>query len=235
MNSFLKLLKTNGAIVLIGLLIGLVGGFKLANAKYRKEQVKVLNAQAAQAAANLGKPQGSGADPHGAGQAQNQVNEAIERARANPNDYEAQIEAADQYLQIQRPQIALEFLDKALKLKPTDPRAMTAQSTAYLLLGNFAESERWARQALKQKPEDMGARLLLVLSLIEARQKLGEAEQLLGQLEKIRPGDQVLANARASLNEAKAVGSGQANAPKTVLEHGPAAAPPPKPEAGGRQ
>jgi tetratricopeptide (TPR) repeat protein len=232
MNSFFKLLKTNGSILLIGLLIGLVGGFKFANSNYRKAQIAAVNAQAAKAAANLGTAQAGGSDAHSAGQAQNQVNELIERARANPNDYDAQLDAADQYLQIQRPQSALEFLQKALKLKPTDPRAMSAQSTAYLLLGNFPESAQWARKALGQKPDDLGAKLLLVLALTESRQNLGEAEQLLNQLDKVRPGDKVLADARESLKAAQGAGAGNANPTKSTLDHGPAA---PKPEAGGRR
>lgn len=222
MNAFLKLLKTNGSILLIGLLIGLVGGFKLANAKHRREQTNAINAQAAKAAANLGSNAAAGsADPHGAGQSQNQVNEVIERARNNPNDYEAQIEAADQYLQIQRPQIAMEFLAQALKLKPTDPRAMSAQSTAYLVMGNFEESAQWARKALAQKPDDIGSKLLLALSLIEGRKNLAEAEKLLTELDQVRPGDKVLADARESLNAAKTGGAG--NSTKSTLDHGPAA------------
>ena len=220
MNAFLKLLKTNGSILLIGLLIGLVGGFKLANAKHRREQANVINAQAAKAAANLGTAPNAGADPHGSGQPQNQVNEAIERARNNPNDYEAQIEAADQYLQIQRPQIALEFLGQALKLKPADPRAMSAQSTAYLVMGNFEEAAQWARKALALKSDDIGSKLLLALSLIEGKKNLGEAEKLLNELDKTRPGDKVLADARESLNAAKAGGAGTAT--KSTLDHGPA-------------
>src|SRR5262245_18538877 len=142
MRSFLELLKKNGSIALIGLLIGLFGGFKLANAKYRGEQGAVLNAQASRAAANLGSPNSGGS---GMG---NQVSAMIERARANPKDMEAQLEAADQFLQIQRPQGALEYLEQATKINGEDPRVLTALSTAHLMLGNYGEATTWARRAL---------------------------------------------------------------------------------------
>ncbi len=224
MRSFLELLKKNGSIVLIGLLIGLFGGFKLANAKYRGEQGAVLNAQASRAAANLGNANAGG----GSGMS-NQVSATIEQARAKPNDLNAQLEAADQFLQIQRPQGALEFLQQASKLNAEDSRVMTATSTAHLMLGNYDEATTWARRALGKKPDDLGAKLLLTFALIESRQNLNEAEQLLVQIEAIRPGDKILADARASLNAARASGGATQPSNKT-LQHGPDA---PKPNSGG--
>lgn len=226
MRSFFELLKKNGSIALIGLLIGLFGGFKLANAKYRGEQGAVLSAQASKAAANLGTNQSADS---GSGQGMNsQVSAMLERARANPNDLDAQLEAADQFLQIQRPQGALEFLQQATKLNPEDPRALTAFSTAHLMLGNFGEATLWARRALGKKPDDLGAKLLLTFALIESRQNLDEAERLLAQIEAVRPGDKILADARASLNAARA--SGNPAQPQSLLQHGPDE---PKPQSGG--
>jgi tetratricopeptide (TPR) repeat protein len=223
MRSFLQLLKKNGSIALIGLLIGLFGGFKLANAKYRGEQGAALNAQVRQAAANLGN-----VNPIGGSDMNNQVSATLDRARANPNDLEAQLEAADQFLQIQRPQGALEFLQQANKTNPEEPRVMTALSTAHLMLGNYGEATTWARRALGKKPDDLGAKLLLTFALIESRQNLDEAERLLAQIEALRPGDKILADARASLNAAR--GGGNTPQSSNVLQHGPAE---PKPQSGG--
>ncbi len=233
MRSFLELLKKNGSILLIGLLLGLVCGFKLANAKYRDAQLAAIEAQAAKAVANLGNaPNAAGGEQgHAQMPSQNQVNAVIERARANPNDYEAQLDAADQYLQIQRADGAQPFLQQALKLKPEDPRAMTALSTSYLFTGKFTDAALWARKAMAKSPDDMGAKLLLVLALIEARQNLNEADQLLSQIEKQKPGDKMLADARESLNQARSGGaSAQQPQAKTTLDHGPQAE---KPKSGG--
>jgi tetratricopeptide (TPR) repeat protein len=224
MRRFFELLKKNGSIALIGLLIGLFGGFKLANAKYRGVQGAALNAQASRAAANLGANQGGTSGPG----MSNQVSAVLERAKAKPNDIEVQLEAADQFLQIQRPQGALEFLQQASKINPEDPRVMTALSTAHLMLGSYGEATTWARRALGKKPDDLGAKLLLTFALIEARQNLDEAEKLLTQIEAIRPGDKILADARASLNAART--SGTPAQPQSVLQHGPDE---PKPKSGG--
>ncbi|MBI1761982.1 MAG: hypothetical protein HYR56_11160, partial [Acidobacteria bacterium] len=202
MRSFLELLKKNGSILLIGLLIGLVCGFKFANAKQRNAQSAALNEQAAKAAANLGTAPASAPD-QAQMPTQNQVNAVIERAHANPNDYEAQLDAADQYLQIRRAEGAQPFLQQALKLKPDDPRAMTAFSTSYLFTGKYTDAALWARKAMAKNPDDLGTKLLLVLSLIEARQSLAEADQLLSQIEKAKPGDKMLAETRASLDAAR--------------------------------
>lgn len=229
MRSFLELLKKNGSILLIGLLIGLVCGFRLANAKYRGAQHAAIEAQAAKAAANLGNaPNASdGEQGHAQMPSQNQVNAVIERARANPNDYDAQLDAADQYLQIQRADGAEPFLLQALKLKPEDPRAMTALSTSYLFTGKFTDAALWARKALAKNPDDLGTKLLLVLSLIETRQNLNEADQLLRQIEQQKPGDKILADARTSLEAARSGGGKASDAAKTNLDHGPAPERPP--------
>ena len=221
MHSFFVLLKKNGSIALLGLLIGLFGGFKLANAKYRGEQGAALNAQISRAAASLGN------NPGGA-ELSNQVTAVLEHARANPKDLDAQLEAAEQFLQIQRPQGALEFLQQAAKVNPEELRVMTGLGTAHLMLGNYGEATLWARRALDKKPDDLGAKLLLTFALIEARQSLDEAERLLAQIEALRPGEKILADARASLNAARA--GGKAGQPTSVLQHGPDE---PKPQSGG--
>jgi Flp pilus assembly protein TadD len=225
MRSFFELLKKNGSIALIGLLIGLFGGFKLANAKYRGQQEIALKAEVSRAAANLGNANG-GSDMN------NQVSAMLERARANPNDVEAQLDAADQFLQIRRPEGALQFLQQANKLNPEDPRVLTALSTAHLLMNNFSEAALWARRALNKKPDDVGAKLVLTFALIELRQDLDEAERLLAQIEALKPGDKILADARASLNAARA--SGTPAQPSKMLQHGPDEPKvEPKPKSGG--
>jgi tetratricopeptide (TPR) repeat protein len=237
MRSFLELLKKNGSILLIGLLLGLVFGFKLANSKFRGAQLAAIEAQAAKAAANLGNAPRGAEQGHAQMPSESQVNSVIERARANPNDYEAQLDAADQYLQIQRAEGAQPFLQQALKLKPEDPRAMNALSTSYLFTGKYNDAALWARRALAKKPDDLGTKLLLVLSLVESRQNLNEADQLLRQIEQAKPGDKMLADARASLEEARKGGGKASDPAKTTLDHGSAPERPPSatPKSGGQR
>jgi len=57
--------------------------------------------------------------------------------------------------------------------------------------------------------------------LIESRRNLGEAEQLLAQLEALKPGDPALAQVRQHLQVAKQAGATTKD--QSVLSHGPAA------------
>ena len=224
MRKFFELLKSKGSLALIGLLIGLFCGFRAANARFRTQQLAVSNTVSAPATANAGGD---------ANAMQQQTAQVMEKARANQNDFEAQMAAADQFLQIRRPDGALPFLTQANKLKPEDPRPMSALATAHLLSGKYAEATQWSRAAMKRKPEDLGNKVLLMFALIESRQQLGEAEQLLNQIEKLRPNDDILADARRALTEAKAGGAAPAPASqnpagaKSTLDHGPAPEKPP--------
>ena len=221
MRKFFELLKSKGSLALIGLLIGLFCGFRAANARFRTQQLAVSATASAPAVLNAGE----------ANAMQQQTAQVMEKARANANDFDAQMAAADQFLQIRRPDGALPFLTQANQLKPEDSRPMSALATAYLLSDKYAEAIQWSRAALKRKPEDLGNKVILMFALIQSRQQLGEAEQLLNQIEKLGPNNEVLADARRALAEAKAGGPTAAvsesgsQAPtgaQSTLDHGPA-------------
>src|SRR5262245_21923947 len=97
-------LRSNASMVIIGSMLGLAGGFKVANLQYHREQSVMLNRNIAEATKGKGMP-GSQAE----------VSAVLEKARANPNDADAQIEAAFQFIQIERYQEALPFLERAIK------------------------------------------------------------------------------------------------------------------------
>src|SRR5689334_17261880 len=104
-------LRSNVSLVLIGLLLGLVVGFKAANSQYRRQQSESLNRAVARAASGMN-----------ANDVQANVSAIMEKAKANPNDAEAQVDAAIQFIQIERPQEALPFLEQARKIRPNDSR-----------------------------------------------------------------------------------------------------------------
>ncbi len=222
MRKFFELLQTKGSLALVGLLIGLFCGFRVANTRFRaaQELLKV-------AAVTTTNPGASGES----NAVQEQTSQLLEAAKANPNDFDAQMAAADQFLQIRRAEGALPYLTQANKLKPEDPRPMSALATSYLLTSKYPEAIQWARAALKRKPEDLGSKVILMFSLIESRQQLGEAEKLLTEIEKVKPNDDILNDARRALAEAKAGGvtpptAAVTDAPvagkKSTLDHGPA-------------
>lgn len=200
-------------------MVGLVCGFQVANYNYRSEMMASKNAAAVSAAAGAGQSQPSNAE----------VMAIIERARNNPQDFEAQHAAAEQFIQIQRPEGALEFLTKAQHLKPDDPDTLAELAEANYLLQRFDESIKWAKRALAVQSPDprsthkLMANFYLMVSYVETGQNLDEAERLLAQLEELRPGDRTLAEVREAIAKSRAESvRGKA---KTTLSHGPEEAP----------
>ena len=222
--------KKNLLFVAIGLLIGLFSGFKVANSNYRKE-VKENRDRGAASAINSTNP----------AKKTGEVEAAIAKARSNPGDHKAQLDAAEQFLEVQRPEGAVEFLNRALEIKPNDAETLAGLGEVYYLQQKFDEAINYSRRALKEKPGLPIATFYLMASLVETRQNLDEAEQLLSQLEQLRPGDRALQQVRevirstragqssagpsAGVSGTKSVEKGQqgqaGKTGKTVLAHGP--------------
>lgn len=206
-----------------GVLLGLIVGFKMANDSYRSKRTEILNAEIAKAAAN---PNAGGGAQAGQG-AIEQTRAIIEKARQNKNDFDAQMEAAKQFMDIQRPEGALEFLQQAVKLKPDDPDALTELAGANFFQEKFADAIPWARKALAKKTDSQPAKFYLAYSLILSRQNLKEAEQLLTQLEATSASappeaKDALAEMRKRLAEAKQGGAAKsAGKAESTLAHGP--------------
>jgi Tfp pilus assembly protein PilF len=85
------------------------------------------------------------------------VDEAIKRARENPDNYDAQIEAATLYDQIGRTDEAIEFMKKAYEINPRKAAELNIPGFLgkwYQEHSKYAESEQWFRRALAEEPED---------------------------------------------------------------------------------
>jgi tetratricopeptide (TPR) repeat protein len=201
--------KRNLTFAIVGLAVGLFSGFKFANANYRGEIKATRDRTAAQVVREGGQ----------SGPGMSQVQAAIEKARANPQDHDAQIQAAELFIDIRRPDGALEFLNRALTIKPNDATTLAALGEVYYLQRKFDESIKYTRQALKAQPGLPIATFYLMASLVETRQNLDEAGRLLSELERLRPGDRALAQVRQAL-ESEGLSTSRDKG-KTVLEHGP--------------
>lgn len=214
-------LRSNASLVIIGLLLGLAGGFKIANTQYRSEQGAALKRDIQRAAAN-----GGVSGP------QAEVSAIIDKAKANPNDVEAQIEAAAQFIQIERPQEAMPFLEQARQANPNDPRVNAGFGVAYFMMGQFDQAIESLKRSRELGADNPVVSTFLIGSYIQTRKNLDEAERLLKQLETQNIDPKRLAEIRADLDAARkgsAVNqgaspsekNGEAQKPKTTLSHGP--------------
>lgn len=208
-------MKRNLIFSIVGLTLGLVSGFRVANYTYRAELETGRIA-----ALSPGSGASKDAQPNIA-----QVQAVVAKARSNTQDFDAQHEAAHLYTQIQQPEGAIEFLIKAQQIRPKDPETLAELAEAYYFSQKFDEAITWARRGLAENPSFPIANYYLMVSLLEGNKNLDEAERILGELEKLRPGDQALAEIRQVLIKAK----GATGNSKSVLSHGP------QPETGGKR
>jgi Tfp pilus assembly protein PilF len=208
--------RSNASLVTIGSLLGLIGGFKIANLQYRSDQSRAKNQEIAQATDGMS---GSQAD----------VNKIIEKAKANPNDVEAQVKAAIQFIQIESPEKAMPFLEQARKLKPDDPRVSAGFGVAHFMLARFDEAQYyqamdWLKRSLDQGADDPTVTALLIGSYIRTGKNLDEADRLIKELEAAGVGADKLAGMREELKAArsgKTENPGATPQPQTMLRHGP--------------
>jgi tetratricopeptide (TPR) repeat protein len=154
--------KDNFLFGIIGLLAGLIIGFMFANSVNQSAGKPV----AATVNPNANVPPGHPEIGGNTDAMQPQVQAAIEAAKQNPNDFDAQIKAAELHYQIQRFEGAAEFLKQANKLKPDDYETIVNLANAYFDAGNYPEAEKWYSAALAKKPDDVNARTDLGLTFI---------------------------------------------------------------------
>ena len=177
--------RENLLFAIIGLLLGFIVGFMFASSMSQK----MAQSQLAGASQNLPADhppigaQQQGGDPAAMRQ---QVTAQIEKARNEPQNFEAQVEAANLFWQIQRYDQAIEFLLKANQLKPTDYETVATLGLVNLDAGHFDQAEKWYRAAIKMKSDDeRTAAGLAAATLGQGDAKAAEAA--IAQLEKLNP------------------------------------------------
>jgi len=193
--------RENLLFAIIGILLGFIVGFMFASSMSQK-----------QASQQMAASQSLPADhPPLAGGGQNapdpqamraEVAGQLEKARNEPNNFDAQIKAAQLYYQIQRYDQAIEFLLKANALKPTDYQTVVALAVTNLDAEHYDTAEKWYQAALKMKSDDV----MVLAGLADATLKKGDAkaaEDAIAKLEKADPNAEDLPNFRTRLASLK--------------------------------
>jgi len=172
--------KENIMFAIIGLLVGLIVGFMFANNINRSaiNQMPVASTTGATSSNSqsgnpalpadhppIGTSSGgdSNAGPGGAA-AIAQVSAAIEKAKSEPQNFEAQMTAGDLYYQIQRFEDSIKFYEAASKLKPSDPEPMIKAGNACFDSDKYDQAEKWYLQALQKDPKNINVRTDLGLT-----------------------------------------------------------------------
>jgi tetratricopeptide (TPR) repeat protein len=178
--------RDNLLFAIIGVLFGFIVGFLFASSMNQR-----YGPGAPQAASSSQIPADHpplAASPSGpaSGNMQAQVTAKIDKARSEPKNFDAQVEAAELFYQIQRFDQSIEFLLKANQLKPDDYRTIVFLGVANLDAGHYDVAEKWYKAALLQKSDDV----VTLSGMAAAQLAKGDAkaaEQAIANLEKVDP------------------------------------------------
>ena len=194
--------RENLLFAIIGILFGFIVGFMFASTMSQKQLAGATSSGSSQSLPADHPPVGAqnvGEDP---AKIREQVTSSIQQARSEPNNFDAQVKAAELFYQIQRYDQAIEFLLKANQLKPTDYRTIVFLGMFNLDAGHFDVAEKWYHAALKMKQDDV-----MVLSGLAAA-TLGKgdakaAEDAIANLEKVDPTSEDLPQFKTKLADLK--------------------------------
>ena len=176
--------RDNLLFAIIGVLFGFIVGFLFASTMNQRYGPGAPPVSSSAALPSDHPPVGPSAPASGNMQAE--VTAQIEKARKEPNNFEAQIKAAELYYQIQRFDPAIELLLRANQLKPDDYQTLVALGLVNLDAGHYDVSEKWYKAALMKKSDDV----VTLSGLAAATLGKGDAKaaaQAIANLEKVDP------------------------------------------------
>jgi tetratricopeptide (TPR) repeat protein len=188
--------RENLLFAIIGVLFGFIVGFIFASSLSQKA-AQTQTTSAAQTLPADHPPVGAqnAGDPSAM---REQVTAQIEKARNEPQNFEAQLKAAELFYQISRFDQAIEFLLKANQLKPTDYDTVFALGLVNLDAKHYDQAEKWYRAALKMKSDDVRV-LAGIAAATLGKGDAKAAEEAIAQLEKADPSSQDLPNFKEQL------------------------------------
>jgi tetratricopeptide (TPR) repeat protein len=192
--------RENLLFAIIGILLGFIVGFMYASSMAQKTAVQTASSSQTMPADHPPVGAQNAPDPQ---KMREEVAASLEKARKEPQNFEAQVKAAELYYQIQRYDKAIEFLLKANQIKPTDYRTVAVLGMVNLDAGNYDQAEKWYRAAMKMKADDV----MVLAGLAAVTLQKGDAkaaEDAIAKLEKVAPDSEDLPQFRDKLASLKA-------------------------------
>ena len=177
--------RENLLFAIIGILLGFIVGFMFASNMSQQTTVSAP-ASAGNPMVPADHPPVGGNSAGTSGGMQTEVTEALERARNEPQNFEAQLRAAELYYQIQRYDQSIEYLLRANQLRPDDLQTLVNLGLVNLDAGKYEAAEKWYRAAAVKQPNEVP----VLAGLAAATLGMGDAkaaEQAIASLEKVSP------------------------------------------------
>ncbi len=161
--------KENILFGIVGLLGGVIIGFVFANSVNQRGYA-TRPVQTVSAASGSDLPSDHPSLPSNAVADQSKMPPEIlaklQKAKSEPNNFDAQMEAAQLYYQIQRYPEALNYLQRANQIKPDNYDAVVALGNTNFDANNYEAAEKWYNTALAKKPADVSVRTDLGLTFL---------------------------------------------------------------------
>lgn len=183
--------RENLLFAIIGVLFGFIIGFLFASNVSQRSATNVPTAVSGNENLPADHPPIQGGDGQNPQQIFAQVQASMAKARKEPQNFEAQVDAAKLEYQIQRYDQAVEFLLKANQLKPDNYDVVVMLGAANLEGGHYDMAEKWYKIALSKKSDDVGV-LASVAYMHLQKGDAREAEKAIANLEKVEPTNQDL-------------------------------------------
>ncbi len=172
--------KENILFSVIGVLLGFIVGFMFANTVNRRGETSraiappglttaqpVGGANGQTPPGHTGLPSNAVAEQNGTmGGQPPEIQAMIERARANTDDFEAQVQAADLFYRVRRFDEAIAFLQRANTLRPDNYEVIVKLGNVNFDAGRYETAERWYALALTKNTDDVNVRTDLGLTFL---------------------------------------------------------------------
>lgn len=165
-------MKSNITFGIVGLVVGLVIGFFVANNINKNAPTTVISQNQTDGSTTSPQVQNivvkdQPTNHSTGGAALPGVSDAIDKAKNEPNNFDAQIAAGDLYLKIKGFDKAIAYYEMASKIKPENYDLIVKIGNTYFDAGQFEKAEKWYEQALTKKPDDVDVRTDLGITFVE--------------------------------------------------------------------
>ncbi|HKQ99842.1 MAG TPA: tetratricopeptide repeat protein [Pyrinomonadaceae bacterium] len=161
--------KDNILYSIIGVLLGVFVGYVFANTVNQQGYAPRSNAAAGATAAGQAAQPGGSSLPSNAVKEQGTSGEEqalIERAQAEPDNFEVQMSAAAALYRNRRFDDAIELLTRANQLRPDNYETIVSLGNANFDTERYETAEKWYTAALVKNPKDINVRTDLGLTFL---------------------------------------------------------------------
>ena len=194
--------RENFLFGIIGVLLGFILGFMLHGVMSQRDAERAAASTQQRPQLPTDHPPIDNAGSGNSQQTMEQVQGTIARARNNPKDFEAQINAARLEYQIQQYDEAVKFLLTANQLKPDNYDVLVMLGEANMDAQHWDAAEKWYKAAQTKNPKDVAVAASLAFVGLQ-RGDVKAAERAIANLEKLSPDGPDLQNFKSKLNDLK--------------------------------